>query len=143
MSAPTQARVTLGPQNYRCDIEAGGHRLSVDEPASVGGQDVGPNPYELLAASLGSCTAITLRMYAERKQWPLDRIEVSVTLDRIHARDCEDCESEDGWVDRFVKRVSLAGNLSDAQRQRLLEISARCPVQRTLLSETRIESELA
>jgi putative redox protein len=114
------------------DVQIGSHALVADEPVEAGGADLGPNPYELLLAALGTCTAMTLRLYADRRQWPLDSVEVRLRHERVHAADCQDCDTQDRTVDRVTKEVALHGDLDSAQRQRLLEISERCPVQRTL-----------
>ena len=116
-------------------IETSTHTLMSDEPVSVGGTDRGPNPYDLLLAALGSCTAMTVRMYAARKQWPLDDVSVVLRHSRIHARDCEHCETEKGRLDRIEKRVTITGDLDAEQHERLMQISERCPVHRTLKSE--------
>jgi putative redox protein len=123
-------------------ITAGPHHLLADEPEDHGGGDVGPNPYELLLASLGACTGMTLRMYADRKQWPLERVRVRLSHEKIHAEDCRDCETKEGKVDRIKRLLVLEGDLSDQQRQRLVEIADRCPVSRTLTSETLIDTRL-
>ncbi|MDX1531793.1 MAG: OsmC family protein, partial [Rhodothermales bacterium] len=119
------------------------HTLTADEPETVGGGDEGPTPYDLLAAALGTCTAMTLRMYADRKGWPLTGVTVQLTHDRVHAEDCRTCDTEDGHIDRFHRAIAMDGPLSDEQRQRLLEIADRCPVHRTLTGEVVIETELA
>jgi uncharacterized OsmC-like protein/fermentation-respiration switch protein FrsA (DUF1100 family) len=113
-----------------------------DEPIAKGGTNLGPNPYELLLAGLGACTSMTLKLYAGRKEWPLDGVRVTLRHDRIHAQDCEDCEKDTGMIDVIDKKLELEGELSEEQRARLLEISARCPVHRTLLNEIKIRSEL-
>ncbi|MGR8950152.1 MAG: bifunctional alpha/beta hydrolase/OsmC family protein [Gammaproteobacteria bacterium] len=118
------------------------HQFIGDEPTSVGGSDLGPNPYEYLLAALGSCTSMTIRMYANRKKIVLEDVSVTLVHDRIHAQDCEECESESGQVDVIRRQIDLKGELSDAERQRLFEIADRCPVHRTLENEIRIESEL-
>jgi putative redox protein len=123
-------------------INAGRHTLLADEPEDVGGQDQGPNPYELLLAALGACTSMTLELYAKRKGWPLQRVEVSLSQQQVHAKDCVDCETRDVRMDRVAKRIRLFGPLDDAQRQRLLEIAERCPVNRTLTGEITMETEL-
>ena len=117
--------------------------LVADEPLSVGGANLGPNPYEYLLASLGSCTAMTIRMYAKRKEIPLAQVAITLKHSRIHAADCEACESEGGMVDKIEKTIRLAGDLSDSQRQSLLRIADRCPVHKTLHNEILIESVLA
>ncbi len=124
------------------EVRAGRHRWIADEPKSMGGSDSGPGPYDLLLAALGACKSMTLRMYADRKDWPLESVEVRLTHEKIHARDCRDCESETGKIDRIQIELELTGDLSDEQRRRLLEISERCPVHRTLVTETRIDSTL-
>jgi len=121
-------------------ISARGHQLLVDEPREAGGADAGPTPYELLLSALGACTAMTLRMYADRKGIPLEGVEVELEHDRVHAQDCQDCDTREGFLDRITKRLVLYGPLTDEQRQRLVEIADRCPVQRTLEREIVIES---
>lgn len=129
---------------FRTKIAAGAHLLVADEPEAVGGTDTGPTPYDLLAAALGTCTSMTLRLYAERKGWPLERVEVSVRHERRHAEDCADCEkNRRAKIDVFARRVRLEGELTDDQRARLLEIAEKCPVHRTLTSTIHIETELA
>ncbi len=113
-----------------------------DEPLEKGGTNVGPNPYELLLAGLGACTSMTLKLYAGRKEWPLDAVRVTLRHDRIHAKDCEDCDKDTGMIDVIDKKLELEGALSEEQRERLLAIAGRCPVHRTLLNEIKIRSEL-
>ncbi|MCB1367632.1 MAG: OsmC family protein [Rhodobacteraceae bacterium] len=126
------------------DISAGPrHHLLADEPVSYGGSDQGLSPYQLLAAGLGACTSMTIRMYARRKKWPLGHVEVDVSHDKVHAEDCEDCEGKGGKIDRFTRLIRLTGDLSDDQRSRLLEIADKCPVHRTLETANRIETSLA
>jgi uncharacterized OsmC-like protein len=120
---------------YGQRIAAGGHQLTSDEPATVGGADSGPTPYDLLLSSLGACTSITVRMYAERKGWPLRRVTVRLRHRRIHARDCEDCETETGYLDHIERELQFDGELTEEQRARLLDIAERCPVHRLLHSE--------
>jgi uncharacterized OsmC-like protein len=119
-------------------VSAGRHQFVMDEPLSVGGDDDGPTPYDMLNAALGACTAMTVRMYARRKEWPLTSVRVALVHDKVHAADCEDCDSREGKVDRIVRVVELQGELDDAQRARLIEIADRCPVHRTLHSEVNI-----
>ena len=126
---------------YGQDVTVGRHLLLADEPEPVG-HDTGASPYDLLLASLGACTSMTLRMYAERKQWPLDKVSVSLRHSRIHARDCVDCETESGQLDRIDRSIELTGDLDDDQRQRLLEIADRCPVHRTLHGEVDVRTTL-
>jgi len=122
----------IGRSGYRTEITAGSHRLVADEPADVGGTDTGPAPYDLLAAGLGACTAITLRMYADRKDWPLEAVKVSLVHRKIDAAACRDCETRTGNVDRIERVIDITGPLNVEQRQRLMEIADRCPVHRTL-----------
>jgi putative redox protein len=125
------------------EIVAGGHRLASDEPVSVGGTDTGPTPYDLLLAALGSCTSMTAGVYARRKGWLLESVTVRLTHSRIHAADCANCETEEGMLDRIDLVIELEGPLTQEQRARLLEITERCPVHRTLRSEIEIVSRLA
>ncbi len=125
------------------DLLDGRHRLTADEPHSVGGDDAGPNPYELLLMSLGACTSMTLRLYARRKQLTLTRVAVRLRHARIHAEDCAECETKTGFVDRIEREIVLEGALDDDQRKRLLEIANLCPVHRTLTSEISIITQLA
>jgi uncharacterized OsmC-like protein/pimeloyl-ACP methyl ester carboxylesterase len=122
------------------EIQAGRHRLIADEPVSAGGQDSGPNPYDLLLAALGACTAMTLRLYAERKALPLERVTVRLVHGKIYAADCESCETKEGKIDRIERAIVLEGALDEAQRARLLEIADKCPVHRTLTSEVDIRT---
>ncbi|HLS68562.1 MAG TPA: alpha/beta fold hydrolase [Kiloniellales bacterium] len=124
------------------DIQAGRHRLVADEPPAVGGGDAGPDPYAYLLSALGACTTMTLRLYARRKKWPLERAQVTLSHAKIHEEDCKNCESAAAKIDHIERRLSLEGPLSPEQRQRLLEIAERCPVHRTLHSEVRIETAL-
>ncbi len=131
-----------GEGRYVQRIDMGRHRISADEPKSVGGDDLGGSPYDLLLAALGACTTMTLRMYAERKELPVDRISASLFHEKINARDCEDCETQIGRVDLIECAITLEGELTDAQRKRMLEIAGRCPVHRTLLGEVKISTKL-
>ena len=124
-------------------IEAGGHVLASDEPVSAGGTDTGPDPYALLLAALGACTSMTIRLYAARKKWPVERVTVRLRHERIYAKDCEDCvEKKDGHVERITREVGLSGPLSAEQKARLIEIAERCPVHKTLAGPTKIETIL-
>jgi putative redox protein len=128
---------------YAQDVRIGKHSLKADEPERVGGNDTGPSPYEFLLAALGSCTSMTLRMYANRKGWPLRRVEVRLSHEKIHAEDCETCETKEGFVDRIERIIAIEGDLDEAQRTRLMEIADKCPVHRTLKSEVLIETKRA
>lgn len=132
-----------GTGRYTQTLRAGRHVLTADEPAAAGGDDAGPGPYELLLMSLGACTSMTLRMYAGLKQLPLKQVRVRLYHQKVHAQDCADCASHDRKLDQITREIVLVGDLSEAQRQRLLEIAERCPVHRTLSSQISIRSSLA
>jgi putative redox protein len=123
-------------------IRAGAHTLIADEPREAGGSDAGPDPYSFLLAALGACTSMTLQLYAKRKGIPLERVQVSLRNSRIHAKDCETCESKEGKIEEIERYISLTGPLTDEQKQRLLEIARRCPVHKTLTSEIVIKDFL-
>ena len=125
---------------FQQEVTAGRNRILADEPVDVGGDDSGFSPYQLLNAALGTCTSMTLRMYAERKGLKLEHVSVRVSHDRIHAEDCAECENKDGYVDRFEREISLEGDLSDAERERLMEIADKCPVHKTLHNEVVVET---
>jgi putative redox protein len=129
-----------GARPYGQRITAGGHQLVADEPAAIGGADSGPTPYDLLLAGLGACTAITVRMYADRKGWPLRQTTVRLRHRRIHANDCAECETRTGQLDQIERELQFEGELTDEQRTRLLDIAERCPVHRTLHSEVRVST---
>jgi putative redox protein len=124
------------------EIVAGAHRFRSDEPASAGGTDTGPTPYELLLAAIGSCTSMTVAMYARRKRWPLERVTVWLRHSRVHADDCAACETEDARLNVIDVEIELDGSLGDDQRARLLAIANRCPVHRTLTSRMEIQTRL-
>jgi putative redox protein len=129
-----------GAGRFQQSISIGAHELIADEPVEAGGLGSGPNPYDLLLASLGACTAMTLRLYAERKALPLERVSVRLEHDRIHATDCERCETQEGKIDRIRRILVLEGPLDGDQRTRLVEIANKCPVHRTLESEIEIRT---
>jgi len=132
-----------GKGSFQQEVFAAGHRLFADEPVSAGGTDTGMTPYEFLLAGLGACTAMTIRMYADRKKLPLGHVSVRLSHEKIHAEDCADCETREGRLDVIERVIELTGDLDNEQRQRLLEISEKCPVHRTLHSEIRIQTRLA
>lgn len=130
-----------GTGKFTQHVVIGPHRFAADEPRSLGGMDAGPSPYDLLLAALGSCTSMTLRMYADRKQLPLQHVEVHLSHDKLHASDCESCDTKTGRIDRIRREIRLVGDLSNDQRQRLIEIADKCPVHRTLHSEVLVETQ--
>lgn len=138
-----QVVVTGTGEGFAQQVQAGIHTLPADEPVAVGGTDTGPTPYAFLLAALGSCTSMTLALYARRKQWPLTGVSVRLRHGRIHAADCADCSTEGGKIDQIELELELAGPLTDDQRARLLEIADKCPVHRTLSSEIKLRTTLA
>jgi uncharacterized OsmC-like protein/pimeloyl-ACP methyl ester carboxylesterase len=135
--------VEAGQGKFTEDVYAGRHRLRADEPESAGGTDTGPSPYDLLLAALGACTAMTLRLYADAKKLPLERVSVDLVQDKIHATDCAECETKEGRIDRIERVVTLEGDLDETQRAKLLEIANKCPVHRTLHAEVLIPTRLS
>jgi putative redox protein len=144
MSAPEGiTRVSeADPNSFTQDVSAAGHHLVADEPANYGGNYLGPTPYQLVAAGLGACTSMTIRMYARQKKIPLEHVQVDVSHTKVHAQDCASCEQDNGKIDRFLRHITLTGDLTSEQQQRLLEIADRCPVHRTLEGEIDIETTL-
>ena len=132
-----------GDGSFQQLITIGDHQLLADEPVDLGGGDTGPSPYDLLLAGLGACTAMTLRLYAGRKGLALDPVRVALRHAKIHAMDCQTCETKQGQIDRIERVITVTGDIDDAQRARLLEIADKCPVHRTLTSEISIQSRLA
>ena len=130
--------------SFRTEVEAGPHRWVLDEPPDVGGNGEGPTPYDMLASALGGCTAMTLYFYAKREKIPLEGVDVTVTHDRQHVKDCADCTSQQGYIHRFRVELVLHGDqLTLEQREKLLVIAGRCPVAKTLQAEIRIDKILA
>jgi uncharacterized OsmC-like protein/alpha-beta hydrolase superfamily lysophospholipase len=144
LETPRDAKTVVvretGRGRFQQEITVGVHRFLADEPVEVGGLDSGPGPYDFVLAGLGACTAMTLRLYAERKALPLERVTVELTHSRIHAADCADCETKEGMLDRIERAIALRGALDAEQRRRLLEIADKCPVHRTLTSEIDIRT---
>jgi putative redox protein len=142
--SPHEVIVTEVGKSLAQRIQAGRHELRADEPVPSGGSDSGPDPYALLLAALGACTSMTLRMYADRKKWPLERVTVRLSQSHVHARDCAECEDHgDARVSRIVREIELVGELTAEQRTRLVEIAERCPVHRTLMGPKEIVTRLA
>ena len=128
--------------NFQVRIKAGRHEFIADEPLGIG-DDAGPDPYSLLLGSLAACTIMTVKMYARRKKWPLEDIELSLSTRKVHAKDCEDCESDpNARVDIINRQISFKGDLTPDQIDRLTNIASKCPVHRTLTSETVIRTEV-
>ena len=132
-----------GSGKFTQTVLAGRHKLIADEPRSLGGDELGPGPYDYVLAGLGACTAMTVRMYAERKGWPLKRAVVRLSHQKIHAEDCADCETTSGKLDEIERELTFEGDLDQEQRARLLEIADKCPVHRTLTHEIKIRSKLS
>jgi putative redox protein len=130
----------VGKIGFRTDVETSAHTLVVDEPVALRGTNMGPTPYEYLLSALGSCTAMTLRYYADRKGWPLEGALVHLRSGRSHELDCEKCAKEKVGIVRIERRIELSGPLTDEQRERLLAIADRCPVKQTLESGIRVEA---
>src|SRR5262249_19138108 len=128
---------------FRNTVSVGPHHLLADEPRSAGGDDTGPGPYDFLLAGLGACKSMTMRLYAERKSFPLERATVTLSHSKIHATDCAECETKEGMLDQIEVAIGLEGPLDADQRKRILEIADRCPVHRTLTSEIRIVTRAA
>ena len=146
MSGPTPTVVTVeesGTGKFTQTLHSGPHQLVADEPEEYGGNNEGPGPYEYILMGLGACTNMTIRMYADRKKIPLERVRVILSHQKIHAEDCVDCESKEGKIDEIVREITLEGDLTGEQRQRLLDIANRCPVHRTLTSEIVVRSRLS
>ena len=146
MSTPVENTVTVvesGNGPYAQFVTAGRHVLGADEPESFGGRDTGPSPYEYVLAGLGACTAMTIRLYADKKGWPLRRVHVALDHDKVHVQDCADCETREGKVDEITRTIALEGDLDAEQRARILEIADKCPVHRTLHSEIKIRTKAA
>ena len=123
---------TVGSPGFRADVTARTHGFVIDEPTSLGGTDAGPTPYEYLLGALSGCTAMTLRLYANRKGWPLESVEVKMRTSRSHEVDCENCEKAAVGIQRIERKIEMHGALTEEQKERLLEIADRCPVKQTL-----------
>ena len=132
MATKNEVVIRTGRDKYRTEITAGGQTLVADEPVSVGGAGNAPTPYDLLLGSIGACTAMTLRMYADRKGWPLEGVTVRLRQSRSHAKDCVDCATKHVGLNQIERELELEGPLTDEQRERLTQIADRCPVKQTL-----------
>ena len=135
--------VVTSVSGLRQEVAAGRHTLVSDEPAAVGGADAGPDPYALLLAALGACTSMTMRMYADRKKWPLGAIRVELSHSRVYPADCEGCEQPETRIDRIERKILLSGALDATQVARLGEIAARCPVHKTLTAGVQVRDEVS
>ncbi|PYQ14740.1 MAG: hypothetical protein DMF80_11790 [Acidobacteria bacterium] len=135
--------VVRSQEGLRQEITAGRHRLVSDEPSGAGGSDAGPDPYALLLAALGACTSMTLRLYAQRKGWPLEEVTVELDHAKVHARDCADCQEPTALIDRIERRIRLRGRLDATQVARLAEIARRCPVHKTLMAGVRVADDVS
>jgi len=142
-SKPADVVVRGNANGFLQEIVSGAHQLQADEPVNVGGSDAAPSPYDYLLIALGVCTSMTVGLYTRRKQWPLDKITVSLRHSRIHAEDCKECETKEGMLDRIDTEIELTGPLTTEQRAKLMEIAAKCPVHRTLKSEINIRLQVA
>ena len=142
-SKPADVVVRGNASGFLQEVVSGKHNLRADEPVSAGGSDAAPGPYDYLLIALGVCTSMTVGLYARRKQWPLENITVSLRHSRIHAKDCEACETKEGMLDRIDTEIELTGSLTAEQRAKLMEIAAKCPVHRTLKSEINIRLQTA
>jgi uncharacterized OsmC-like protein len=139
-NSPPQVIVRGGGTGFAQEIEIGSHRFKGDEPLAFGGTDTGPSPYDFLLAALGTCTSMTISLYARRKGWALENITVSLHHSKIHATDCAECETKVGRIDRIEREIQLTGALTNEQRAKLMEIADRCPVHQTLTSEINIRT---
>jgi len=132
-----------GKGKFTQDVRVGEHVIAADEPKESGGNDSGPSPYDFLLAALGSCTSMTIRMYADFKKIPLKKVIVNLSIEKVHVTDCANCENNNAKIDKITRQIELHGDLSEEQRVSLLNIANKCPVHRTLTSKIIIDTELA
>ena len=138
---PADVIVRGSAAGFAQEVLIGSHQLTADEPIAAGGTNSGPSPYDLLLAALGSCTSVTVALYARRKSWPLEHVTVWLRNSKMHASDCAECETQMGKIDRIERDIHFAGSLTAEQRSRLLESAFMCPVHRTLTSEVQIKTQ--
>ena len=136
----TDVIVTGDAAGFAQEISVGPHRFAADEPIEFGGKDTAPSPYDLLLGALGSCTSMTVAWYARKKKWPLESVRVNLRHSKIHATDCQECETKEGKIDRIEREIHFVGKLDPEQQKKLLEIADKCPVHRTLKSEIDIQT---
>lgn len=132
----------IGSTGFTTDIRTGNHTFRADEPISLGGDDFGPNPYDLLLSSLGACTAMTMRMYADRKGWEIEEIKVHLSHQKVHSKDCNDCDTTSGYIDKIDREIEILADLDEKQLAKLIEIADKCPVHRTLHNEVKVITKL-
>jgi putative redox protein len=140
---PADVIVRGNAREFLQEVVSGRHHLRADEPVSAGGGDAGPSPYDYLLVALGVCTSMTIGLYARRRQFPLEDITVSLSHSRIHAKDCEECETKEGMLDRIEVKIAMTGALTSDQHAKLMDIAGKCPVHRTLTSEINIRLQPA
>ncbi|KAA3604057.1 MAG: OsmC family peroxiredoxin [Calditrichaeota bacterium] len=138
----SQVLAQIGKDGFTTKITAGSHSFNADEPISVGGKDLGPSPYDLLLSALGACTAMTLRMYSDRKKWEIDEITVHLIHNKEYDKDCEDCESSKAKIDKISRTIEIVGNLDSEKKERLLLIANKCPVHKTLHNTIKVETKI-
>jgi uncharacterized OsmC-like protein len=131
--------IVRGGTSFRTEINTGTHTFIADEPVDAGGSDAGPTPYDFLSAALGACTSMTIHVVAQREKIPIRGVELTITNDRMHAKDCAECTTQQGYIHRFSVTLKIDGDLTPEQRNRVLEVARRCPVYKTLSSEIRID----
>lgn len=129
-------------KKFQHECKIGNFSFIIDEPEDVGGDDAGPSPYDILLAALGSCTSMTIQMYAKRKEWEIEDIKIMLSHEKIYAKDCETCETKTGRLDKISCNIEIKGNLNEDQKSKLIEIAQKCPVYKTLTNENLIQHEI-